>query len=227
VSHLAALYGVVQGVRDALATALETMGAQHILLVSIKHGSILIEAEGSAVADQTDVRIQPRKFLEDDITCAIVEMVAKAETPLAIDDVKVLSPHSATFTSLSTHANSLICLPVKLSRNVIGTIILIGKNASQLKLADQRALEAKAKELIVCIRYPFCTEKMQKICDAVIRAEFALDSVRQEMRAVLRGDQCSKGEPVRSVDIYTTLSAMLEREESGFRWLRSKAHPED
>ena len=37
-SHLAALYGVVQGVRDALATALETMGAQHILLVSIKPG---------------------------------------------------------------------------------------------------------------------------------------------------------------------------------------------
>jgi transcriptional regulator with GAF, ATPase, and Fis domain len=227
VSYLATLVEEVQGAHNALATALEAMAAQHILVISVKRSLIMIEAEGSAIPDQTDVRIQPRQFFEGDIMCSIVEMVAKAKTPLAIDDVEVLSPHDAFFTSLLPHANSLICIPVTLSRKVIGTIILIGKNASQLKLADQHALEVMARGLIVWIRYPYCTEKMKKTRDTVMRAECTLDTIRCEMRAVIHRNQSSTADFAEPADIYTKLSAMLESEESGVRWLRSKAHPEN
>jgi signal transduction histidine kinase len=224
---LSDLYDAVQGVRDLLGTALKATGAQRVVLVGIKRSVILIEAEGFTAGDQTTLRIHPRIFLEDDPPRAVVELVANARTPLAIDDMSVLYQRNESSGHSVPRTHSLICLPVVYLQTVIGAVLLIGNGTSQLTLADRYALGIMAEHALMLLGHPNSFEVRQNTGSAMIRAEIALGAVRQDIGTALRFDHSDVGEAARPSHFHERLHALLEREESGVRWLRRSEPPRE
>jgi signal transduction histidine kinase len=224
---LSDLYDAVQGVRDLLGTALKATGAQRVVLASIKPGAILIEAEGCTEGDQTNVRIHPRVFLEDDPPRAIVEIVASSRAPLALDDLNVLYQSNEPLRHSVSSPQSLLCLPVIHVQAVTGAILLIGDSTSQLTLADRYALGTMAKDALMLLGQPDYFEVRQNSGSATIRAEIALDSIRQEIGEVLRVDHLDAGEGNRTPRLYDRLYALLGQPESGVRWLKPSEPPRE
>jgi signal transduction histidine kinase len=224
---LSDLYDAVQGVRDLLGTALKATGAQRVVLVSIKRSAILIEAEGFTESDRANVRILPRVFLDDDPPRAIVEIVANTRAPLALDDLNVLHLSSEPFGHSLSSTQSLVCLPVMHVQAVIGAIVLIGNSTSQLTLADRYALGTMAKDALMLLGHPDYFEVRQNSGNAIIRAEIALGTIRQEIGEALRVDHLDAGEGDRAVRLHDRLYALLEQPESGVRWLKPSEPPRE
>ncbi|MDQ7982372.1 ATP-binding protein [Paraburkholderia sp. SARCC-3016] len=224
---LSDLYDAVQGVRDLLGTALKATGAQRVVLASIKRSAILIEAEGFTESDQTNVRIHPRVFLDDDPPRAIVEIVANARAPLALDDLNVLYQSDEPFSHSVSSPQSLLCLPVIHVHAVIGAILLIGNSTSQLTLADRYALGTMAKDSLMLLGHPDYFEVRQNSGSANIRAEIALDTIRHELGEALRVDHLATSEGDRVPRLHDRLYALLEQEASGVRWLQPSEPPRE
>jgi len=222
---LSDLYDAVQGARDLLETALAATSAQRVVLVSINRSTVLIEAEAFAANDQMNVHIHPRVFLEDDTPRAIIEAVAKSRAPLAVDDANVLYQHSSPYAS---PAYSMICLPVIYSRAVIGAILLTGQNMNRLTAADRYALEVLAEQTLILLGHPDPFEARQNPCSAEVRAKIALNTAQEEIGAVLRFDRLNGREALaRPSDFHERLGSLLQRADSGVRWLDRGVPPRE
>jgi len=219
---LSELYDAAQGARDLLETALAATGAQRVVLVSIKRNTVLIEAEAFASGDPLNVRIHPRVFGEEDTPRAIIEAVARSRTPLAIDDLNALYPRSSPY---APPPHSMLCLPAVCSRSVIGAILLTGEGIGRLTPADRYALELMTEQALLLLGHPDPFEARQNASAAAARAKLALDTVQQEIGAALRFDSINATGATRPSDFQARLSSMLERADSGVRWLDRGSPP--
>jgi signal transduction histidine kinase len=122
----------------------------------------------------------------------------------------------------------MICLPVIFSRAVIGALLLTGEGMNRLAAADRYALEVLAEQALVLLGHPDTFEARQNACSAEARAKIALNTVQQEIGAVLRFDYLSGKEWVaHPADFQARLGALLERADSGVRWLERGIPPRD